>query len=59
MPLLAGFPHFLVKYIAFDKNPDNGHGTLARHLKPNERVRPLWDCFYRLFDSVSRLREVP
>jgi hypothetical protein len=56
-PLLAGFRHFLLKHIEFDSDPDDGHGGLARHLRPDERIRPLWDGFYDLFvGSVPRLK---
>jgi hypothetical protein len=57
-PLLAAFQHFLIKHIEFDGDPSGGHGALARHLAPDERIRPLWEGFYRLFvDSVPRLKE--
>lgn len=57
-PLLQAFEHFLRKHIEFDSNPDEGHGALARHLRPDESIRPLWDGFYSLFvDSVPRLKE--
>lgn len=57
-PLLQAFRHFLVKHIEFDSDPEEGHGALARHLTPDERVRPLWEGFYSLFvDSVPRLKE--
>lgn len=56
-PLLAAFRHFLVKHIEFDGGDDGGHGALARHLAPDERIRPLWLGFYRLFvDTVPRLK---
>jgi hypothetical protein len=57
-PLLQAFQHFLVKHIEFDSGPDDGHGALARHLKPDERILPLWEGFYSLFvDSVPCLKE--
>jgi hypothetical protein len=59
-PLLASFRHFLVKHIEFDSDPDEGHGALARHLAPDERVHPLWNGFYSLFvQSVPYLKERP
>ena len=57
-PLLQAFRHFLIKHIEFDSDSDDGHGALARHLRLDERIRPLWDGFYSLFvESVPRLRE--
>jgi hypothetical protein len=57
-PLLAAFRHFLVKHIEFDGDADGGHGVLARHLAPDDRILPLWKGFYHLFvDSVPRLKE--
>jgi hypothetical protein len=57
-PLLAAFRHFLIKHIEFDGDPAGGHGALARHLVPDERIRPLWDGFYQLFvNSVPRLKD--
>lgn len=44
-PLLQGFRHFLVKHIGFDSDPDNGHGSLIRHLQPDDRIRCLWVNF--------------
>jgi hypothetical protein len=59
-PLLRAFQHFLVKHVEFDSDPEEGHGALARHLTPDERVRPLWAGFYSLFvDAVPRLKELP
>lgn len=56
-PLLAAFQHFLVKHIEFDGGDEGGHGALARHLAPDERIRPLWLGFYWLFvDTVPRLK---
>lgn len=48
-PLLKAFHHFLVKHIEFDSDPEEGHGALARHLTPDERIAPLWEAFYSLF----------
>ena len=44
-PVLAAFRHFLSEHIRFDSDPDAGHGALARHLQPDERVIPLWTEF--------------
>jgi hypothetical protein len=51
-PLLAGFQHFLRQHILFDSNPDGGHGSLCRHLAPDERIRPLWVAFRDLLDEA-------
>ena len=47
-PTVAAFRHFLSEHIRFDSNPDEGHGALARHLMPDDRIKPLWDAFYDL-----------
>lgn len=44
-PLLRAFRHFLSEHIRFDSDPDEGHGALARHLKPDDRILPLWVGF--------------
>ena len=48
-PALAAFRHFLVEHIRFDSDVDAGHGALARHLAPDDRVLPLWEAFESLF----------
>lgn len=47
-PPLEAFRHFLVKHLAFDSDPEHGHGALCRHLAPDERVIPLWTEYERL-----------
>ncbi len=47
-PLLAGFRHFLSEHIRFDSDPSEGHGALARHLRPDDRILPLWSGFKHL-----------
>jgi hypothetical protein len=55
-PLLQGFRHFLEKHIGFDGDPDGGHGSMIRHLAPDESVRCLWVEFRDLFVlAVPRL----
>jgi hypothetical protein len=44
-PLLRSFEHFLREHIRFDSDPDQGHGALSRHMKPDDRVLPLWEEF--------------
>ena len=48
-PVLGAFRHFLSEHIRFDSDPDEGHGALARHLAPDDRIKPLWDAFRDLF----------
>jgi hypothetical protein len=57
-PLLQGFRHFLVKHIGFDSDPDQGHGSLVRHLPPDERVAVAWEALCQLFvTAVPRLAD--
>lgn len=44
-PLLQAFHHFLEAHVAFDSDPDAGHGALCRHLVPDDRILPLWEAF--------------
>ncbi len=44
-PLIAAFRHFLSEHIRFDSDPDAGHGALIRHLRPDDRILPLWEGF--------------
>ena len=44
-PVIAAFRHFLSEHIRFDSDPDEGHGALARHLMPDDRIKPLWTLF--------------
>jgi hypothetical protein len=44
-PVLRGFRHFLTAHIAFDSDPINGHGAMIRHLRPDDRILPLWASF--------------
>ena len=47
-PALRAFRHFLSEHIRFDSDPDGGHGALSRHLRPDDRILPLWTAFARL-----------
>ena len=62
-PTLAAFRHFLAEHIRFDSNPDEGHGALARHLQPDDRIKPLWDAFHDLLvafaPSLAAAKAVP
>ena len=54
--LQQAFKHFLTEHIRFDSDPDQGHGALCRHLRPDDRVLPLWAEFKRmLVEAVPRL----
>jgi hypothetical protein len=44
-PSLQAFKHFLVEHIRFDSDDEVGHGALSRHLRPDDRICPLWDAF--------------
>jgi hypothetical protein len=53
---LRAFHHFLTEHIRFDSNEDEGHGALARHLKPDDRILPLWAAFRNLlWETVPAL----
>ena len=55
-PLLQAFKHFLDEHIRFDSDPEEGHGALCRHLKPDDRVCPLWtDSRQILIEAAPRL----
>jgi hypothetical protein len=54
--LLQAFEHFLTEHIKFDSDPEHGHGSLCRHLMPDERVLPLWKEFRQmLVEAAPRL----
>ena len=54
--LQQAFKHFLTEHIRFDSDPDQGHGALCRHLRPDDRVLRLWADFKRmLVEAVPRL----
>ena len=57
-PSLAAFRFFLSEHIRFDSDPDQGHGSLSRHLAPDDNVVPLWNAFEQLFvEFVPRLTQ--
>lgn len=59
-PALLAFKHFLSAHIAFDSDPVNGHGALTRHLRPDDRVLPLWQAFRDIFaEFVPALNGMP
>ncbi len=57
-PSLAAFQHFLVGHVSLDSNPETGHGALCRHLRPDDRILPLWRAFQTLLvDAVPRFAQ--
>ena len=44
-PVVAAFRHFLLEHIRFDSDPEAGHGAMIRHLRPDDRILPLWSGF--------------
>jgi len=55
-PLVSGFRFFLSEHVRFDSDPDQGHGSLTRQLRPDDRILPLWVNFRELLtDFVPRL----
>ena len=58
-PLLQAFRHFLTEHIRFDSDPEQGHGSLSRHIPPDNRILPLWSAFEQLLlRAVPQLRGV-
>jgi hypothetical protein len=51
--LLGAFKHFLIGHIELDSDPDAGHGSLCRHVVPDDRILPLWTAFYRIFVEAA------
>jgi hypothetical protein len=45
------FQHFLVQHVHFDSDQDGGHGALIRHLRPDDRVLPMWIAFRDLLTA--------
>ena len=56
-PALAAFRFFLAEHIRFDSDAGGGHGSLSRHLAPDESVLEIWIAFRNLLlDCVPALR---
>jgi hypothetical protein len=56
---LRAFRHFLSEHIRFDSDPNEGHGALSRHLRPDDRILPLWTAFARLLvEFVPELEQI-
>jgi hypothetical protein len=47
-PLLKAFRFFLSAHVEFDSDQIQGHGSLSRHLVPDDNIVPLWDAFAAL-----------
>jgi hypothetical protein len=50
---LQAFHHFLLGHIKLDSDPDAGHGSLCRHLVPDDRIIPLWAAFRDLLTEAA------
>jgi hypothetical protein len=46
------FRFFLKQHIAFDGDDGGGHGSLSRHLTPDDAVLPLWTAFRDLLTTA-------
>ena len=49
----------VVEGFRFDSDPAGGHGAMTRHLKPDDRVLPLWSAFYDLLVGFVPALAVP
>jgi len=47
------FRFFLEQHIAFDSDEGGGHGSLSRHLAPDDRILPLWTAFRDLLTGAA------
>ena len=45
-PVVTAFRYFLFTHIEFDSDPTAGHGAMTRHLRPDDRILPLWASFH-------------
>jgi hypothetical protein len=53
------FRFFLEQHIRFDSDDGGGHGSLSRHLVPDDRILPLWTAFRDLLvTAVPKLATV-
>lgn len=52
-PLLKAFKHFLDGHITLDSDPQLGHGSLCRFLKPNAEVFDLWTAFGQMLVEAA------
>jgi hypothetical protein len=52
------FRYFLEQHIRFDTDDAGGHGSLSRHLVPDESIAPLWSAFAQMLAlAVPRLTQ--
>ena len=52
------FRYFLEQHIRFDTDDAGGHGSLSRHLRPDESIMPLWSAFGQILAlAVPRLTQ--
>ena len=58
-PVVEGFRYFLFAHIQFDSDPNQGHGALTRHLRPDDRILPLWTAFRDLLTGFVPALAVP
>ncbi|MBV8778526.1 MAG: hypothetical protein JO258_15120 [Alphaproteobacteria bacterium] len=49
----GAFRFFLEQHIAFDSDDGGGHGSLSRHLRPDDRILPLWTAFRDLLVTAA------
>jgi hypothetical protein len=47
------FRFFLEQHIRFDSEDGAGHGSLSRHLAPDDRILPLWAAFRDLLATAA------
>jgi O-acetylhomoserine (thiol)-lyase len=52
-PSLQAFKFFLEQHILFDTDETGGHGALARHLRSDNRILPLWIAFMDLLVAAA------
>jgi hypothetical protein len=52
-PSLGAFRHFLIEHIRLDSDDRGGHGSLCRHLVPEDRILPLWEAFRHLIVQAA------
>jgi hypothetical protein len=52
------FRYFLEQHILFDNDDEAGHGSLSRHLVPDDSILPLWSAFATMLElAVPRLAQ--
>jgi hypothetical protein len=57
-PGQRAFRYFLEQHIRFDSEDGAGHGSLSRHLTPDDSIMPLWSAFAQMLAlAVPRLTQ--